>query len=148
MSHSGSKRTPSDEILSLRKQVVDLKESAVARRRVEDALREAEMLHRSTLDECPAGIIRLDRSGRVLYVNPAFMRVLGYENRQDFHTIGALRGVFADREELHRLIENAETPSEVVIRCLRRDGSCEALHLLAGRRSEDGLTLVDPRPMT
>jgi PAS domain S-box-containing protein len=148
MSHSGSKRTPSSEILSLRKQVVDLKESATARRRVEDALREAEMLHRSTLDECPAGIIRLDPSGRVLYINPAFMNVLGYENRQDYNTIGELRGVFADREELHRLVQRAETPSEVVIRCLRRDGSSEAIMLLAGRRSQDGLTLVDPRPIT
>jgi PAS domain-containing protein len=76
MSHSGSKKAPSSEIISLRKQVADLKESATARRRVEDALREAEMLHRSTLDEAPAGIIRLAAAGRVLYANHAFVKVL------------------------------------------------------------------------
>ena len=143
MSHSGSKRSPSSEVVSLRKQVADLKESATARRRVEDALREAEMLHRASLDECPAGIIRLDPGGRVLYLNAAIIHALGYENRQDFSTIGALRGVFADAEELRRLIEHASgPPTEMVIRCLRRDGSCEALVLLVGRISGDGLTLV------
>jgi PAS domain S-box-containing protein len=143
MSHSGSKRSPSIEIVSLRKQVADLKESATARRRVEDALREAEMLHRACLDECPAGIIRLDPRGRVLYLNAAFIYALGYEHRHDFKTIGELRGVFADPEEVRRLIEQASgPPSEMVIRCLRRDGSCEALVLLVGRIREEGLTLV------
>lgn len=147
MSHSGSKRSPSSEVISLRKQVADLKESAIARRRVEDALRAAEELHRSTLDESPAGIIRLDTAGRVVYANQVFLKVLGYENRQDFNTIGGLRGVFADREEVHNLIKSAAaTSSEVVIRCLHRDGSCEALVLLAGRLNDDGLTLVHLRP--
>jgi PAS domain S-box-containing protein len=146
MSHSGSKRSPSSEIISLRKQVADLKESATARRRVEDALRDAEMLHRASLDECPAGILRLDPRGRVLYLNSAFIRALGYESRQDFKTIGELRGVFADSEEVRRLIERASgPPSEMVIRCLRHDGSCEALVLLVGRISDEGLTLVHIR---
>ena len=143
MSHSGSKRSPSSEVVSLRKQVADLKESAVARRRVEDALRVAEELHRCTLDEAPGGIIRLDPRGRVLYLNAAFIHTLGYENRQEFNTIGALRGVFADSEEVRRLIEVASgPPSEMMIRCLRRNGDCEALVLLVGRISGDGLTLV------
>ena len=141
--HSSSKKSPTSEVVGLRKQVADLKESAVARRRVEDALRDAEMLHRAILDECPAGILRLDPRGRVLYLNAAFINALGYESRQDFNTIGELRGVFADAEEMQRLIGQASSPpSEMVIRCLRRDGSCEALVLLVGRISDDGLTLV------
>lgn len=147
MSHSGSKKAPSDEIVSLRKQVADLKESALARRRVEDALRDAEMLHRATLDEAPAGIVRLDSSGRVLYANLAFVKTLGYESRQDFNTIGALRGVFLNAEEARRVFELAAGPStEVVVRCLRRNGGTEALRLLVGGSRSEGVTLVQPGP--
>jgi PAS domain-containing protein len=145
MSHSGSKKAPSDEIVSLRKQVADLKESALARRRVEDALRDAEMLHRATLDEAPAGIVRLDSSGRVLYANLAFVKTLGYESRQDFNTIGALRGVFLNAEEARRAFELAAgPPTEVVVRCLRRNGGTEALRLLVGGSRSEGVTLVQP----
>jgi PAS domain-containing protein len=131
--HSGSKKTPPSEVVGLKKQVADLKESAIARRRVEDALRSAEELHRSTLDEAPAGILRLDRSGRLLYANLAFISTLGYHDRQDFRTIGELRGIFVNDEEARRVVELASgAPSRVVVRCLRRDGGAEVLLLLVG----------------
>ena len=145
MSHSGSKKTPTSEMISLKKQIADLKESATARRRVEDALRAAEMLHRATLEECPAGIVRLDHTGRILYANPAFLKALGYDSRQDFNTIGVLRGVFRTGEEARRVSELASGPAtEVVVHCLRRDGGTEAFRLLVGGGGSDGVTLVLP----
>jgi PAS domain-containing protein len=146
--HSGSKKTPTGEMIALRKQVADLKEAAIARRRVEEALRAAELLHRTTLEESPAGIVRLDASGRVLYANPAFMKLLGYESRQDFNTIGKLRGVFLNDAEARRMIAPATgSPTEMVIRCLRRDGGSEALRLLVGGAGlEEGVTLVHAGP--
>ena len=144
--HSGSKKTPPNEVVELRKQVADLKESAIARRRVEDALRSAEALHRSILDEAPAGILRLDRAGRLLYANLAFISALGYHDRQDFRTIGELRGVFVDDEEARRVVELASgPPSRVVARCLRRDGGTDVLLLLVGGGNGgpgDGVTLI------
>lgn len=143
MSHSGSKKAPSSEIIDLRKQVADLKESATARRRVEDALRDAEMLHRATLDECPVGIVRLDRGGRILYANPAFLKTLGYQTRQDFNTIGALRGIFENSEEARRVFELASGPAtEVHVRCVRQDGEPRVLRLVAGGGGGEGVTLV------
>lgn len=145
MSHSGSKKAPSSEIIDLKKQVADLKESATARRRVEDALRAAEMLHRATLDECPLGILRLDRAGRILYANPAFLKALGYHSRQDFNTIGTLRGVFPHSEEARRVFELASGPAiEVDVRCLRRDGEIEVVRLVAGGGGGEGVTLIQP----
>ena len=146
MSHSGSKKSPPSEIVDLRKQVADLKESAVARRRVEDALRAAEELHRSTLDEAPAGILRLSRSGRLLYANPVFVRTLGYADRRDFKTIGELRGIFVNDEEARRVVQLSEaSASEIVARCLNRKGEVEALRFLAGPShglSGEGISLV------
>jgi PAS domain-containing protein len=144
--HSGSKKAPPNEVVALKKQVADLKESAVARRRVEDALRAAEELHRSTLEEAPSGIIRLDRAGRLLYANLAFIKALGYQDRQDFKTIGELRGVFITDEEARRVVEIATgPPSQVVARCLRRDGGPDDLLLLVGTGtggSGTGVTLI------
>jgi PAS domain-containing protein len=144
--HSGSKKAPPNEVVALKKQVADLKESAVARRRVEDALRAAEELHRSTLEEAPSGILRLDRSGRLLYANLAFIKALGYQDRQDFKTIGELRGVFITDEEARRVVEIAAgPPSRVVARCLRRDGCPDDLLLLVGAGTGgpgDGVTVI------
>jgi PAS domain-containing protein len=44
------------EVTGLRKQIVDLKEAMVARRRVEEALREAESRLRSLADGAPVGL--------------------------------------------------------------------------------------------
>jgi PAS domain S-box-containing protein len=144
MSHSGSKKAISSEIIDLKKQVADLKESATARRRVEDALRDAEMLHRAALDECPVGIVRLDRGGRILYANPAFLKTLGYETRQDFNTIGALRGIFVNSEEARRVLELARGPAtEIDVRCLRRDGKTEVVRLVIGGGGGEAVTLVE-----
>ena len=45
-----------NEVVGLRKQIADLKEAAVARRRVEDALRASEEHYRALVEQAPAGI--------------------------------------------------------------------------------------------
>ena len=48
-----------NEVVGLRKQIADLKEAAVARRRVEDALRASEEHYRALVEQAPAGICRV-----------------------------------------------------------------------------------------
>jgi PAS domain-containing protein len=141
--HSGPKKSVSSEVTALHKQVADLKASALERRRVEDALRAAETLHRCTLDEAPIGVLRLDPSGRVLYANPAIIKALGYGSRQDFTSIGELRGVFVNGEEARRVIDAARGgTAEVTAQCVRREGEPRMIRLVAGAVTEDGVTLV------
>ena len=141
--HSGSKKSVSTEIIALRKQVADLKESALERRRVEDALREAELLHRATLDEAPVPILRVGPGGQVLYANPAFLQLLGYQSRHEFKTVGELRGVFVDLDVVGKLMGGEqERVREVLIECHRCDGKPETLRLRVGPVGEEGMTLV------
>ena len=143
--HSGSKKTLSTEVTALRKQVSDLKEAAHERRRVEDALRTAESLYHRTLEDAPVAILRLSPAGKVLFANAACIRLLGYESRQDFQTIGDLRGVFADDVEVQRVIQLASSgvATEIVVRCRLQNGDVEAVRLFAGARSrEEGVTLI------
>jgi PAS domain-containing protein len=58
------------EVTGLRKQILDLKEAMVARRRVEDALRNAEALLRSLTDGAPVGLCLFRRDGTPLTATP------------------------------------------------------------------------------
>jgi PAS domain S-box-containing protein len=143
MTNSGSKKV-STEVTALRKQVSDLKEAAVERRRVETAVRASEELYRGTVDQAPVGILRLDPNGKVLLTNPAFVETLGYSSRQDFHTIGNLRGIFAEEAECRRVVEQVFSAGarRIEVRCRTRDGAVLVLLFRAGSPSDEGVTLI------
>jgi PAS domain-containing protein len=112
------------EVTGLRKQVLDLKDAMVARRRVEDALRAAEAMLRSLTDGAPVGLCLFGRDGTPLTTNGPFARMLGYDSPAELQRIGGVLGVFASREEQTRVlgsIGNGHAPaSGAVFR--RKDG--------------------------
>ena len=92
------------EVTGLRKQIVDLKEAMVARRRVEDALRDTEALLRSLTDGAPVGLCLFRRDGTPLATNGPFARMLGYDSPAEFQRIGGVLGIFASPEEQSRVL--------------------------------------------
>ena len=92
------------EVTGLRKQIVDLKEAMVARRRVEEALREAESRLRSLADGAPVGLCLLRQDGTPLTSNVPFARMLGYDSPAELQRIGSVLGVFATTEEQSRVL--------------------------------------------
>jgi PAS domain S-box-containing protein len=92
------------EVTGLRKQIVDLKEAMLARRRVEDALREAESRLRSLTDGAPVGLCLFRRDGTPLTSNAPFARMLGYDSPAELQRIGSVLGVFATTEEQSRVL--------------------------------------------
>ena len=92
------------EVTGLRKQIVDLKEAMVARRRVEDALREAESRLRSLADGAPVGLCLFRQDGTPLTSNVPFARMLGYDSPAELQRIGGVLGVFATTEEQSRVL--------------------------------------------
>ena len=143
MSHRESKHDLLADAIALRKQVSDLKEAALARRRVEDALRESERLYRSLVEEGPLGILRLSGTGKVLLVNQVMAERLGYASVQDFHTIGELRGLFESDAECRNVVQSAVSGATVLsAQCRRKDGSLIGV-MFRVRRSDSGeLTFV------
>src|SRR4029079_13034859 len=93
-----------NEVIGLRKQIADLKEAAVARRRVEDALRASEEHYRVLVEQAPAGICRVSRSGDFLAVNSAFAAMLGYASRSEALELARISGLFADLAEKERVM--------------------------------------------
>src|SRR5205823_8024540 len=50
------------------------------RRRAEEALRDSEEQFRQVFEESPSGILLIEEDLRIRRANPAFCRLLGYEN--------------------------------------------------------------------
>ncbi len=96
------------EVTGLRKQILDLKEAMVARRRVEDALRETEARLRSLTDGAPVGLCLFRRDGTPLAANTPFARMLGYDSPAELQRVGGVLGVFATPEERSRVLGGAE----------------------------------------
>ena len=99
------------EVTCLRKHVIDLKDAMVARRRVEDALREAEALLRSLTDSAPLGLCLFRRDGTPLAANNPFARMLGYDSPAELQRVGGVLGIFATPEEHSRVLHGIETGS-------------------------------------
>src|SRR6267142_2164837 len=108
-----SKHELTEETVGLRKQVDDLKTSIAARRRVEDALRESDELHRSLVDSLPTAIWCLDARGHLLAANRALAELLGYDSRSELLQLGAVLGIFADLEEEKRVLARLMSGSPV-----------------------------------
>jgi PAS domain-containing protein len=129
------------EITGLRKQILDLKDAMTARRRVEDALREAESLLRSLTDNAPVGLCLFRREGALLTANRPFARMLGYESPAELQRVGGVLGVFASREEEMRMLGSSSGASQRA--CFRhKTGSPSQLDVVRARADNDFFVLV------
>jgi len=94
-----------NEVIGLRKQVADLKQAAVVRWRAEEALRRSEEQYRALVEYVPGGICRIAPDGEFLQVNGTFAAMLGYDTRGEVLEVGRTVGIFADREERERVLD-------------------------------------------
>lgn len=99
---------------------------AIERRRSEEALRASEAKFRALYDRMLEGVYQCAPDGRLVEVNPAFVKMLGFERAQDIYALPGLsalcwnpagRAEFECALQLHGEIRNAECE----LRC--RDGS-------------------------
>ncbi len=73
------------------------------RKRAEEALRRSEADFRSVVEDAPYGIYRASVTGRLLQVNPALRKMLGYEQEQDLLRKELASDVFLHKGEYQRL---------------------------------------------
>jgi PAS domain S-box-containing protein len=127
------------EIAGLRKQVVDLKEAMTARRRVEDALRDAESMLRSLADGAPVGLCLFRRDGTLLTTNRPFARLLGYESPAELQAVGSVLGVFATPEEQSRTLGGLAASNRHLHHAIfRQKDGCRRSHPVLAAQSEPG----------
>jgi two-component system, cell cycle sensor histidine kinase and response regulator CckA len=95
------------------------------RKRAEEALWQSEASFRSLVEGAPHGIYRATMTGQILQVNPALLRMLGYESAQELLRADLETQVFRHPEEYRRmkeLLANSEEVKDVELEWKRRDG--------------------------
>jgi diguanylate cyclase (GGDEF)-like protein/PAS domain S-box-containing protein len=112
--------------LQMHEQKVLLEEEIEQHRRTEAALSKAEEKYRSIFERAVEGIFQSTMEGEFLEVNPAMLRILGYETAEDL--VGKPRmwaAVMADNEERQAYEEIFKRDGEVLkfeFHARRRDG--------------------------
>ena len=105
-------------------------------RRVVQELLRSEEQHRSLIECAPYGICQITAEGRFLLVNPALVRMLGYDSASELLALDVSTQVYADPKERASLLsgltrDSAKQPP-VEAQWKRRDGQCITVRL-AGR---------------
>ena len=101
--------------------VVSIGEDVTEREVAEQELRRSEAEFRSLVERAPVGIYRATHSGRFLTVNPALIRMLGYQWAEELLKLDIGRDVYVDAAVRERVIR--EAPEHVEVRWKRRDGT-------------------------
>jgi PAS domain S-box-containing protein len=109
------------------------------RRRAEEALRRSEERYRSLVKGAAYGIYRSTVDGHFVEVNPALVKMLGYDSEADLLAVDVLRDVYREPAERHRLIEQYKDGGQITgveVEWKRKDGSPVTVRL-SGRPTFD-----------
>ncbi len=115
----GASKKSEDRLVIVNRDITQRKETL-------EALRLSEASFRSLVEEAPYGIYRARPDGRILEVNPALLRMLRYDAREDFLRLNLGRDVFRNPEDFQRLCEllkGANDFGDMEFDWVRRDGS-------------------------
>jgi len=98
--------------------------------RLREEIRErtqAEQRYRSMYENAVQGMFRSTADGKILNINPAYMRILGYENREEMMGIEDMgQTVYErpeDREEMIRSLRDLGVITDYEIKIRRKDGT-------------------------
>ena len=119
--------------------LVVVNRNVTERKRAEEALRRSEADFRSLVEEAPYGIYRASVTGRLLQVNPALRRMLGYDEEQDLLRKDLASDVFLHSGEYQRLTEHllrTEEVKDVEMEWKKRDET-PIIVRCSGRRMND-----------
>jgi PAS domain S-box-containing protein len=106
--------------------------SAVQRKKSEDALRDSEAQYRSIVQSAVYGIYRSSPEDHFLEVNPAMVRMLGYDSAHDLLKLKISTDIYADSGERGMLIHRYKTTGlmeNVEVRWKRKDGKLITVRL-------------------
>jgi PAS domain S-box-containing protein len=105
--------------------VIGVANDITERRRAEEALRRSEESNRALVQRATHGIYRSTPEGRFLAVNPALVKLLGYESEAQLLAVNVTHDVYADATERERVIarfDALDAMDGVEVTWKRRDG--------------------------
>ncbi len=119
-------RNPRTEELDVISRLTQLAGIAVKRRQDEAALLQSEQRYRGLFHNVVDGVFQVTPGGDLLSVNPALVRMLGYESEAELKAVGRTSRHFANpaaRERLVALLESEDQLRDYEYEMCRKDGS-------------------------
>ena len=103
------------------------------RSRAEEALRHSEAEYRGLVEHSPLGIYRATPEGRFLTVNPALIKMLGYERAEELANIDISQDVYALPEDRSKLLAQFGQRDEAWMETQwkRKDGRLVTVRLIS-----------------
>jgi diguanylate cyclase (GGDEF)-like protein/PAS domain S-box-containing protein len=99
---------------------------AIERRAADTALRSSEQKFRHLFENAMEGVFQSTRDGRLLSVNPAFVKMLGYSSAEELYALPSAAMLYwhpADRADFVRRLEETGEIRNAEFRLRRRDGA-------------------------
>ena len=96
------------------------------RKHVEESLRKSEASFRSIVEDAPYGIYRAGADGRLLRVNPALVRMLGYPSPAELLQVDLSTQIFThpgEAQQLKEVLSVEEECKDVEVEWKRNDGT-------------------------
>jgi two-component system, cell cycle sensor histidine kinase and response regulator CckA len=125
-------------------------ETTLSKHQVDKRLRESEERYRNLFDKAPVGIFQTTMDGRLLNVNPAQARMLGYESPQDlFASVNNVAtDIWAQPEEFKRMVDallERDQVANIKAEFRRRDGNTLTgnLHSQVARNEDGSIRFVE-----
>ncbi len=106
------------------------------RKRAEEALLRSEARYRELVQGAAYGIYRATLDGKILYANPALVKMLGYESVREVLRLNTASDIWVNQEERDRLTQEASGNVELTgaeVQWKRQDGSGITVRLSARR---------------
>lgn len=100
--------------------------SAIENKQRDEVLRKSEERYRTLFQSAVHGIFRSTPDGTFLYVNPAFVHMLGYDTEEEVLALDLKKDVYVDSEDRARVLEEVlhyGKISNIETRWKKRDGS-------------------------
>ena len=132
-----------DELASLRLSEAEALKSE--RDRAESQLRYTEEHFKMIVERAPHGIYSADEQGNILWGNPAFVQMLGYDTRDEILLLNTARDLYLNPDERQKALQRWEAEGRVAgfeTKWKRKDGKPITVRLAGRRVSSEGTRIA------
>jgi two-component system, cell cycle sensor histidine kinase and response regulator CckA len=96
------------------------------RNRAAEALQRSETGFRSVIADAPYGIFKADVAGKLVMVNPALEKMLGYKSQDELLAVNLISGIYrhlAEHQKIYDLFQRDQHFKDVEVEWKRKDGT-------------------------
>lgn len=96
------------------------------RKRAAEALQRSEASFRSVVADAPYGIFKADMNGKLLMVNPALEKLLGYKSQDELLEVNLAAGIYrhpAEHQKMNEMVLRSQHFKDLEVEWKRKDGA-------------------------